>query len=394
MTVAGEDERRTYTTQWDKIPSRLPKPLSEAGFSFFSLCPADNALARTRYLERHFPLQDVQSSRHVEARLATALRACQPRLIVPGDERTVALLHDIVRQTGEGGGARLTAAERATVLASLAPLDRLDAMLMKSDTLDLAVSAGVRVPARMTVDSPEAAVRAAEAIGFPVYLKTSFSWAGRGVTCCHDAAEVQQAMAAAQSPAGGRLRRGLKGLLGRAWYPTESEIDVQQAIEGEPAMYCAVAVAGRMVGGFAGVARQTTSSTGPSSVVWVGPHEAMARASAAMIAALGATGFIGFDFMIEPATGEAYLLECNPRPIQVCHLGGHIGANLCEALRDGLASADSPVAAPSAEATVPLFPQEWLRDPLAMTAIGATVDVPWDDPGLLAAMVGAAKAAA
>jgi len=46
--------------RWGSV--RLAKPLQEAGFQVTAICPADNPLARTRYLDRHFPLRAVKSS--------------------------------------------------------------------------------------------------------------------------------------------------------------------------------------------------------------------------------------------------------------------------------------------------------------------------------------------
>jgi len=375
------------TGRWG--PARLPKPLQESGFRVAALCPADNALAHTRYLDRHFPLRDVCSSRHVEVSLVRAMRAWKPRLIIPADERTVACLHALVRQTGAGGPGRLTPAEREIIVASLAPLDRLDATLLKSHTLELARQVGVLTPQGQSVATPEAAVGMAEAIGYPVYVKASFGWAGQGVTLCHDRAAVQAAMSALQPQHRPGLRGAIKRLMHRDWYPTDSAIDVQKAIAGTPAMFCAVALGGRMLAGFAGVAVQTSFATGPSSVVRISADVAMEAASAKMIAALGASGFIGFDFMVEASTGAVYLLECNPRPIQVCHLGARIGADLCAALARALnGEATAPVRA-DREATVALFPQEWLRMPGLLATHEADLDVPWEDADLLRKMVAA-----
>ena len=353
-----------------------------------ALCPADNALAHTRHLDRHFPLRDVHSSRHIEAALVRAMRTWQPKLVIPADERTVACLHALVRQTGAGGPGRLTAAERDTIIASLAPLDRLDATLLKSHTLALARQVGVLTPDGRSVETPEAAVRVAEEIGYPVYVKASFGWAGQGVTLCRDSADVQAAMGAVQPQRPG-LRGTIKRLLHRDWYPTDTAIDVQQAIDGAPAMYCAVALGGRMLVGFAGVAVQTSSATGPSSVVRISADAAMEAACAKMIAALGVTGFVGFDFMVEATTGATYLLECNPRPIQVCHLGARIGVDLCAALAQALkGEVLAPIGVTQA-ATVALFPQEWLRMPSMLASHDADLDVPWEDADLLRKMIAA-----
>ena len=369
--------------------ARLAKPLRAAGFEVAALCRPDHPLAQTRYLHRHFPLANVHSSRHLEVRLAEAMRIWQPRLIIPADERVIACLHALVREARSSGSSRLDAAMLATIVASLCAPEQFDAMLLKSSTLALARTLGVRVPEGCSVASVEAATASAESIGFPVYIKRSFSWGGQGVTLCRDQPEVAAAMAPTRPRSQMPFRKRLKKLLHRNWYPTGTAIDVQKSIVGEPARYCGIAVGGKLVAGFAGFARQTGTPNGPSSIVSLGQHAEMRQASAAMIAALGATGFVSFDFMIESRTGHAYLIECNPRPIPVCHLGGRIGVDLCVALAAELrAEPPKPAGAIRAE-DIRLFPQEWQREPADLADSDAYLDVPWDDPALLRAMVGA-----
>ena len=368
-------------------PARLVKPLVAAGFSVAALCPTDNAVARTGFLDRHFPLRSVKSSRHIEARLAEAMAAWQPDLIVPADERVVACLHALVRRAGEGKVGRLSAADVAIIVRSLGNPDRFDAMLFKSSTVQVARDAGVRVPDGGTVRGVDDAVALADRVEYPVYVKTSFSWAGNGVTLCRDASAVAAAVAAAHAPRRTGLRGMIRRMLSRDWYPTAGDIDIQKAVDGSPAMYCVLAIGGKVVAGFAGEARQTSSATGPSSVVWIGAHDAMARASATMVGALGITGFVGFDFMLEHGTGAAYLLECNPRPIQVGHLGARIGVDLGAALAAAMRG-ETVRTQPEQEAVVRLFPQEWRRDPTSLDRDTADCDVPWDDPSLVREMIG------
>lgn len=363
-------------------PSRLVKPLTQAGFQVAALCPTSNAVAKSGFLARYFPLTSVKSSRHLAQRLATVMAMWKPEFIIPGDERTVACLHALVRR------GRLDAATQAVLIASLGNPARFDAMLLKSHTLELARSLGVLVPAGAMIAAPDAAVAEAGRIGYPCYVKTAFSWAGQGVTRCETEPDIRAAVAGARPTGGASWRDTVRRLLHRDWYPTPGAIDIQQAIAGEPAMYCALAMAGTLVAGFAGHTKQASSATGPSSVVTIGPDAAMEQAAATMIAGLGASGFIGFDFMIETGTGRAYLLECNPRPIQVGHLGARIGVDLCAALAAALHHRAGAAATASGHATVALFPQEWARNP-AGGADGH--DVPWDDPSLLAAMVMASQ---
>jgi predicted ATP-grasp superfamily ATP-dependent carboligase len=239
----------------------------------------------------------------------------------------------------------------------------------------------------MSVSSGGDAIAAAEQIGFPVYVKTSFSWAGQGVTLCRNAAETAAAVTAAQPRSWLPVRTLVKRVLHRDWYPRNTTLDVQQAIVGTPAMYCAVAIDGRLIAGFAGIKQRTCSANGPSSIVKIGANAEMERASSIMIRALKATGFIAFDFMIDGLTRDIYLLECNPRPTPVCHLGARIGVDLCGALAVELSGQKYRPAAEIKEETITLFPQEWRRNPEGIAGTGNYIDIPLDDPNLLRAIV-------
>jgi hypothetical protein len=325
LIVAFEDER------WGVI--RLVKGLEDAGFAVAALCAPDHAIIETRFLQRHYVLEDVTNRRRIETALADAIRDWKPDLIIPGDERAVSFLHALVRRAKRGARVALDGAALSVVAKSLGDADHYDTLLLKSETIALARRCGVRTPEGGSVSSAEEAVALARRIGFPVYVKQAFSWAGQGVIRCQTAEEVAAAYASVQPP----RRRGLhhkaaRRLLGRDWYPVGSKVDVQKGVEGSPAFYSALAWRGKMVAGFAGLVEKTRSENGPSVVVRVAMHEEMARMSSELIAATGASGFIGFDFMIEAATRKAYLLECNARPVQCCHLGPRIGVDPCAAL--------------------------------------------------------------
>ena len=372
--------------------ARLVKPLAAAGFGLAALCPDDHPVAHSSHLARHFPLRDIHSSQAIGSRLAEAMRAWQPRLIIPCGEPCIAALQAFVRAGEAGASGPLTPEMLATITASLGKPDQFDAMLLKGDTLKLARSLGVRVPAGATVATVDEALTVAERIGFPVYVKKSFSWGGNGVISCRDANAVAQAV---NSAAPARYRSGWFTLLRRAvhrnWIPKPFDVEIQKAISGTPAMFTAVALNGRMLAGFAGTAQQTSSVKGPSSVAWIGQNAQMEEAARAMIGALGATGFIGFDFMIDDATGDVLLLECNPRPTPTSHLGSRIGIDLCAALAAALMGGTYRCAAAPKEDVIALFPNEWLRHPEGIWQAGQHVDIPYDDPKLLKLMVNRGK---
>lgn len=363
-------------------PARLPQPLAAAGFRVAALCPAGDALAATCHLHRHFPLDDVRSDHRVATRLAAAMAAIRPVLVIPCDERAVACLQALVRAAGYGAGpCGLDAGMIATLTDSLGDPCFFDALLMKSETLELARQIGLDTPESIRVADAAAARAAAERLGWPVYLKASFGWAGQGVIACHTPAEVDAAMARL-APRRSPLRTLARRLLHRDWYPVGSQIDVQQAIAGQPAMVAAVAWRGEMLASFAGVTRAALSATGPGSVIGLSAHAGMETAAACFIAATGASGFISFDFLIDDRTGRACLLECNPRPIQIGHLGARVGVDLAGALAAALRGQPQPGAHACGTAEIALFPNGRRH-----ARPGVPLDMPEDDPRLVAALL-------
>jgi len=126
----------------------------------------------------------------------------------------------------------------------------------------------------------------------------------------------------------------------------------------------------------------------PSSVVQLIRHTAMEEYGTRFVAATGASGFHGWDFLLDAAGGAA-LIEHNPRLISITHLGGLMGDDLCNALATvcGLPSSQG-VATGNGEPVVALFPDEWKRDPRSPMLYSSYHDVPWDEPAILVALIG------
>ena len=378
LIVSFEDER------WGAI--RLVKALNERGLAVAALCPPNHAMTQTRFARRLYVLNDVKNGRRIETALSKAMRDWLPTLLIPGDERAVAFLHALMRRAESGAPTLLDERSLCVLADSLGDYEHYNALLMKSETVALARRLGLRTPMGGGASTAPEAVACAERAGFPVYVKQSFSWAGQGVVCCNGPEEVASAFKRMQARYKNPLFAMAKRLLHRDWYPTNSGVDVQKAIDGSPAFYAALAWKGEMLAGFAGAVLRTTSECGPSSVVRLGPHEEMAHMSSEMIAATGATGFVGFDFMIERETRNAFLLECNPRPVQCCHLGARIGVDLCQVLAEAMRGDVKPRPPAVREETVALFPQAWRPGAEAFAGFDGFVDAPLDDQALLTRM--------
>jgi hypothetical protein len=125
-------------------------------------------------------------------------------------------------------------------------------------------------------------------------------------------------------------------------------------------------------------------AAGHASVLRLIEHPEMSFAAEKIARRLNLSGLHGFDFMLEANTGNAYLIEINPRTTQVGHLALGPGHDLPAALYAAL-SGDPVHAAPKVteKDTIALFPQEWMRDPASEILRSGYHDVPWEEPALV-----------
>ena len=359
-------------------PVRLAGSLSSAGLSVAALCRSDTMLGRSKYVFRLFNLPSSRSFRELAKSLEEAVSISGAELIIPGDEQAIVLLQFLRRRRA---GASLSSRTMAVIKASLGDPEFFAASLLKSNTVSLASKLGIKVPRGFTVTSAEEAVAKAESLGFPVFLKESFSWGGLGVVSCPDPATIRQAFNT-RRPTMLPLRLLLKTLLGRHWYPTCAPIDIQSPISGQVAMFSGLAMRGQLLGGICAFQLECAYPQGPSTAVRICHDPEIFAASTKMVLALGYSGFIGFDFIKPEDGGEPVFIECNPRPVPIAHLGGRLGVDLAVLLANYLSTGRLPVQ--------PVFPQGTLEVILFPAALQPLPwhhevlrDIPNDDPGFL-----------
>jgi len=156
-------------------------------------------------------------------------------------------------------------------------------------------------------------------------------------------------------------------------------------------MHAVFAVRGHVLAAVSAIQllRRSENASAPSSVVMLCGHKAMAASGAAFVEATGASGFHGWDFQVDEG-GNAFLIEHNPRPISISHLGGLLGSDLMAALAASCGvRVPPPPHPPMDECRVTLFPDEWRRDAASPWLHGQFHDVPWDDPALLGSVMAA-----
>ena len=362
-------------------PARLPQSLTEAGFEVAVMCPPDNPIAYSSFVKKTFEVIELKSWRKFGRMLQRAMNDWKPDLIMPCDEPIVAMLHHLIRK-GSNVLSPLDRNNLKVLIGSIGTTDHLNSMLFKYNTRKTAESLGIDVPRSAFVTSAEDAVTQANFFGYPIYLKKSFSWAGQGVIDCANDQEVDAAYHKLDDSQP-QWRKFARKLLGRDWYPIETPIEVQSTARGVSVMYNVVAWHGKMLGGFLGSREQEVGKNGPSTIVKLSSNSACEASVRKMVAALGATGLYSFDFMWCKEAEKAYLLECNPRPNQVNHLGKSIGIDICGLLAAAMAGEQAIENLDCITETFPLFPQEWFRSEESALNVLQSLDVPQKDSGLL-----------
>ncbi len=362
--------------------------LSNAGCMVEAVCPARHPLEKTSAVRRthsYHGLMPLMS-------LAKAIRSARPDLIVPGDDLSTHQLHHLYcreKSRGADGVAICALIERSFGAPESFPVvyERATFMRMAGDE-------GIRTPKTAVVGNLEDLRRLAAEIGFPAVVKADGTSGGVGVRIVQTLEEAESAFRTLQTPPllARAAKRAIvdhdKTLIWPSLLRRRSVGSVQSWIEGGEATSTVACWQGKVLAELHFEVINKRSSSGPATVMrWI-DHPEMSSAVGKMVRRLGLSGLHGFDFMIEARTGNAYLIEINPRTTQVGHLTLGAGRDLPAALCAVLAGSTVEAAPKLTEKdTVVLFPQEWMRDPGSAFLSSGYHDVPWEEPELLRACV-------
>ena len=370
------------TLRWP-LAARLAIAFRRLGCPVQAWCPAGHPLEKTQAVERIHSRGALAPLRS----LAAAIRAAAPDFIIPCDDDAAIHLHHL-HERSHGAGAT-AAAVRRLIERSLGTPASCSLAAARGELMRLALAEGVRVPesARLssTADLDDWGARS----GYPAVLKIDRSWGGLGVAVVRDIEQAPAAFRIATHPTMIRalshliLRRDPTHLL-RRLSGARPAVTVQKFIAGRPANRAVACWQGEVLAGISVVALQTQSPTGPATVVQVIENDEMSEAARRLVRALGLSGFCGLDFVIEAATGAAYLIEVNPRATPISYLALGAGQDLTAALQARLRGKPVPQKASAIHGdTIAMFPGEWRRDPLSPYLRTAFHDVPWAEMGLV-----------
>jgi hypothetical protein len=352
------------------------------------LCPKGSSALTCRVAEQTFEY----SALHPIESLGLAIRSAQPDFIVAGDEPVVDHLHELYEKALEDGpsGRQI----RALIERSLGDPEGFDIVRSRYRLLTVAREEGILVPDNAEIRDAADLVKWGQDQDFPWVVKMDGNASGLGVRVVETMGQARRARRTlARHPSSVYVAKRL--LVNHDLYPARPwlrrarpAISIQAFIRGTPANISVTAWKGEVVGSFSVVVCQTLERNGPATVVRLVDSPAMRFAAERLARRLKLTGFFGLDFMIEEGSGNAYLIELNPRVTQLCHLNLGPGKDLAGALYErisGIPTESAPTQVSSDK--IVLFPNAWMGNLGDEVLASGYHDVPWDDPELLHEML-------
>jgi hypothetical protein len=375
------------TDRWFST-ARLAIGLANAGCAVEAVCPAHHPLAKTSIVPRPHafnPMTPLNS-------FADAITIAGPNLIVPVDDvatRHLHQLHDRERRRGQTGVPICELIERSLGAPQNFPIVEARAAVMQ-----LAEDEGVRVPKTEVVANRKDLGMWLAGTGLPTVLKADRTSGGTGVRIVSTVEEAERAFRglqnrppSPQSPIQALLRQG-KALVWPPMLRSRSVVNAQRFVAGRDAVSEVACWQGSVLASLQFEVLSKQYSGGPSSVLRAIDNAEMSLAIEKLVRRLNLSGLHGFDFILEEQTGNAYLIEMNPRATQVGHLTFGPGRDLPAALYAAAFGRPLHTAPRITENdTIALFPQEWIRNRTSAFLTSAYHDVPWEELDLVRACV-------
>jgi glutathione synthase/RimK-type ligase-like ATP-grasp enzyme len=328
--------------------------------------------------------------------VADAIAGWSPDLVIPCDDPSVASLHELHERAVRVGGGE-GAAVAALIERSIGDAGQFSVARNKSELMAFAAAEGIAVPETTVLRDRSDLLARLPQLSFPSVLKVDGSWGGLGVRVLRGPQDGARAFAELEALSSWRsmAKRTVKSLSlepVRQWRhqsrsAARPRMTLQAYVEGRPANRAIVCWRGEVLAGLSVEALQTLNETGPATVVRLIEHSDMAEVAATIARRLGLSGFIGFDFILQP-TGRAVLIEMNSRPTPICHLAPSEATDLVGVLAAKLSGAPRRrLQQAVAHDVIALFPQELWRDPDSSYLRASHHDVPWDEPDFIGAYV-------
>lgn len=373
------------TSRWFPT-ARLAMALAGAGCFVDAVCPAGHPLCRMNTVRRTYAYRGLMPLKS----FADAIAVAKPDFIVPGDDLATGHLHHLYNRERRRGKTGQWV--RALIERSLGSPESFPVVYARTAFMDLALEEGIRAPKTEVIANLNDLREWIARTGLPTVLKANGTSGGEGVRVVATLQDAERAFRDLQAPPllARAAKRALmdqdKSLVWPSLLRHRSVVNTQAFVAGRETTSTVACWKGAVLASLHFEVVNKRSSAGPSSVIRLIENAEMSVAAEKMVRRLNLSGIHGFDFMLEAETGNAHLIEINPRATQVGHLALGPGRDLPAALYSAV-SGEPFHAAPKVteDDTITLFPQEWMRDPASTFLSSNYHDVPWEEPELLRA---------
>ncbi|MFY9802603.1 MAG: ATP-grasp domain-containing protein [Candidatus Acidiferrales bacterium] len=375
------------TARWFPT-ARLVVALANAGFTVDAVCPSNHPLDKTGVVRATHPFRGLSPLNS----LSEAIAAAKPDVIVPGDDLATQHLHTLYGQKLGKGVAGAPVCQ--LIQRSLGAPESFSVVKARTTLMEIAGSEGIRVPKTAVIRDSDDLKRWIARAGLPTVLKADGTSGGVGVRVVRSLEEAERALRVLQAPPliARAAKRALIDRDATLVWPSlrrrRAIVNAQSLISGREATSAVACWNGEVLACLNFEVINKVDSSGHATVLRVIENSEMSSAAEKIVRRLKLSGMHGLDFMLEERTGNAHLIEINPRATQVGHLTLGLGRDIPAALYSAISGEPVRAAAKvTNDDTIALFPQEWLRDPTSAFLQSAYHDVPWDKPDLIRACV-------
>lgn len=360
--------------------------MANAGCTVDAVCPPHHPLGKTSAVRQTHTYRSLTPL----TSFAEAIAAARPDFIVPSDDFAVRVLHRLYyreQRRGKAGQGLCSLIERSIDMSTSFPL-----VFARTPFMELAREEGIRVPETAEIADIDDLGKWIAHKGLPTVLKADGSSGGEGVRIIRKIEEAERVFQGLRVSSFAALARAGR----RALIDQDKTFDWQSLLRRRSTVNAQAFVAGREATSAIACWKGTALASlhfevlskqcpaGPASVVRLIDNLEMSAAAEKIARRLNLSGMHGLDFMLEGSTGNAFLIEINPRATQVGHLtlgpGRDLPAALCAAVSGKPVKPGPKV---TEKNTIALFPQEWIRSRASAFLESGYHDVPWRETELV-----------
>jgi biotin carboxylase len=372
------------TCRWFST-ARLAMAFHRVGCQVDLVCPSDHPACSTRALQHSFRYHGVNAQQSFR----NAALESQPDVLIPCDDVAMRHLHGLYETASQANGPDSTAICK---LLQVSLGDPISYPITQSRDKFMAMvrELGVRIPETMTVTSSDEVERWLAEFGFPAVLKADGTSGGEGVKIVRTLSEALHAYKTLHAPLA-TLVAAKRTFIDRdsncivPWLMQHPrQVSIQRFVAGPDANLAVACWQGEVLASIDVEVLRTSKPRGPATIVRLCQDCDRLEAVEKIVRRLGFTGLCGFDFMVDAAKGDAYLIEMNARATQTCSLPlgpqRDLISSFCAAFTR---QPFSDVPLQLSGDTIALFPMAWQGDTSSELFQSSYQDLPINEPDLV-----------